>query len=101
MKCTDTQDMLINGDWVDAIICTLTASGDPTAQVVVPTAIYGTILLALFIFSSSAVMPVVVAIILGGVLLAAFPSGATTVVVIATLFTLAAGGQVLTWRMGR
>jgi hypothetical protein len=94
-------DKLINGNWIDAIVTVLTNGNDPTLSVIVPTAIYGTVLLSLFIYSSSVAMPVVVAIILGGVLLAAFPSGAATVVVIATLFVLAAGGQVLTWRMGR
>lgn len=95
------QDKLVNGDWIDAIVTVLTGGNDPALSVIVPTAIYGTVLLSLFIFSSSVVMPIVVAIILGSVLLTAFPSGAATVVVIATLFVLAAGGQVLTWRMGR
>jgi hypothetical protein len=92
--------MLVNGDWMDAVVCFLTNGGDPTMQVLAPTAVYGSILLGMFIFSSSAVIPIVVSIILAGVIFAAFPANAVTVIVIMILFGLAAGGQALSWRMG-
>jgi len=98
--CNNKRDMLINGDWMDAVICFLTASGDPTMQIVAPTAIYGAILLGMFIFSDSAVMPMVVSIILAGVIFAAFPANAITLIVLMVMFGLAAGGQALSWRMG-
>lgn len=102
MTCpTDLQTMFRNGDFMDSIICFLTANGDPTLMVLVPTAIYGSVLLAMFIFAQSALIPIVISIILAGVLFVAFPSGAVTVVLLAMLFLIAAAGQALTWRMGR
>lgn len=101
MSCQNKQDMLTGGEWMDAVICFLTASNDPTMQVLAPTAIYGGILLALFTFSSSAVIPIVVSIILAGVIFAAFPANAVTLIILMALFGLAAAGQALSWRMGR
>lgn len=99
--CQDKHQMLMDGQWMDAIVCFHTAGNDPTLSVVVPTAVYGVLLVSLFIYSSSVVMPVVVSVILAGVLFVAFPAGAVTLVVLAILFILAAGGQALVWRMGR
>ena len=98
---SDLQRMLIDGQWLDAIQQFFTGGGDPTLQVVMPTALYGGLLLALFTTSSSSVLPTVVSIILAGVIFTAFPATAVTVVLILVLFTIAVGGQVLTWRMGR
>lgn len=98
---SDMQDMLVNGEWMDAVVRFLTGGGSPALEVVAPTAIYGGILLALFVHSSSALIPIVVSMILGGVIFAAFPSSALTFIVLGILFTLAAAGQAMTWRMGR
>jgi hypothetical protein len=95
------QQLLQDGDWLEAIEWFLTQGGDPTLQLVMPTAIYGGALLGLFIYSSSVVLPMSIAIILGGVILSAFPSSALTVIVLGTLFALAAAGQLLTFRSGR
>ena len=99
--CQDMRGMLVDGQFMDSIICFLTGGGDPLLEVLVPTAVYGTILLSMFIFGSSVLMPVVVSIILGGVIVAVFPATATTIVILAVMGTLAAAGQALVWRMGR
>jgi len=99
--CQDKAQMLMDGDWGEAIICFLTAGQDPTLMMVVPTAIYGMLLVSLFIYGLSGVMPAVVSIILAGVIVAAFPAPAVSIVVMMVMFLLAAGGQVLVWRMGR
>lgn len=95
------QDLLQDGNWLEAINWFLTNGGDPTLELVMPTAIYGGALLGLFVYSSSVVIPMTIAIILGGVILTAFPSSALTLIVLGALFTLAAAGQLLTWRAGR
>lgn len=92
------QELLEDGRFIDAIRWFLTNGGDPTLELVMPTAVYGGCLLAMFIFSKSLIMPLVIAIILGGVILATFPSNALTLVVLGLLFVLAAAGQLLTWR---
>lgn len=94
------QQMLKDGNWMEAIISFLTNCGDPAMQVIAPTAIYGGLLMGLFIYSGSGVMPIIVSIILGGVIFAAFPANALTIVVLSMMAILAAGGQWLTWRMG-
>jgi len=99
--CQDMRGMLVDGQFMDAIICFLTGGGDPLLEVLVPTAVYGSILLSMFIFGSSVLMPVIVSIILGGVIVAVFPATATTIVILAVMGTLAAAGQALVWRMGR
>ena len=101
VTCTDTQQMLIDGKWTEAVTCMLTAGGDPTMQVVVPTGIYGAVLLSMFVYSSSSIMPTVVSIILAGVIFAAFPANAVTVVLMMVMAAIAAVGQLMTWRMGR
>jgi len=85
---------------MDSVICFLTNSGDPTMSVLAPTAIYGGILLSMFIFASSAVIPIIVSIILAGVIFVAFPANAVTVIVLAMITLLAAAGQALVWRTG-
>jgi len=95
------QDLLQDGKWLEAVEWFLTNGGDPTLELVMPTAIYGGALLGLFVYSSSVVLPMVIAIILGGVILASFPSSALTLVVLGVLFTLAAAGQLLTFRSGQ
>lgn len=69
-------------------------------SVLAPTAIYGGILLSMFIFASSAVIPIIVSIILAGVIFVAFPANAVTVIVLAIITLLAAAGQALVWRTG-
>lgn len=102
MACeTQAGEMFTGGEWFDAMQCWLTGAGDPTLQVLVPTLLYGTILVAYFIVGSSPLIPVVVTIILGGVILVSFPGGAMQIVVITVLVVLALAGTVLTWRIGR
>ena len=101
MTSNQGQELLQDGDWLEAVQWFLTDGGDPTLQIVMPTAIYGGVLLGMFVYSSSVVLPMTISIILGGVILTAFPANALTIVVLALLFTLAGAGQLLTWRSGR
>jgi len=68
---------------------------------IIPSVIYGTVLVGYFIVGSSPLIPVVVSIILAGVIFVSFPAGALQIVVITMLTVLSIGGLVLTWRMGR
>lgn len=102
MACEiEAGELFADGEWFEAIQCWLTAGADPTLSVVVPSVLYGTILVAYFIVGSSPLIPVVISIILAGVIFVAFPAGAMQIVVITILSVLAIGGLVLTWRMGR
>lgn len=97
----DSAQMFVDGEWLDAIYCWLTSGGDPTLTVVVPTLIYGVVLVGMFVVGQSPVMPVVVSIILAGVIFAAFPASGITVILISIMLMLSIGGTLLTWRMGR
>lgn len=102
MNCTnDLGEQFANGEWMDSIMCFLTGGGTPSMQVVVPTMIYGTILVALFIKGESPLIPVVISIILSGVIFVAFPASAAQIVIIAILTILSVAGLVLMWRVGR
>lgn len=102
MSCsTDVAEMFTNGEWLDAVICWLTAGGDPTLSVVMPTAVYGIILLSLYVVGQSLIIPVVLSLLLGGVIFAAFPANALTLIVMAVMFTLSVGATVATWRLGQ
>ena len=101
MACPNAGEMCANGDWFEAIQCWLTAGGDPALQVVVPSAIYGTILMSYFIVGSSPLIPVVISVIFAGIMFAAFPGAGLQIVVITILTVLAVAGVVLTWRFGR
>jgi hypothetical protein len=101
MSCTGLQDQFANGEFLNSILQFLTGCGDPTLQVLVPGALYGSVLLAMFIFGQSALMPMVVSIILAGVIFVTFPTSGVTVVLLGMMFLIAAAGQALTWRMGR
>jgi len=101
MACPNAGDMFVSGDWFGAIQCWLTAGGDPTMSIVVPSMIYGTVLVGYFIVGSSPLIPVVVSIILAGVIFVSFPAGAMQIVIITMLTVLSIGGLVLTWRIGR
>lgn len=101
MSCGNLQQKFIDGEFMYSIVQFLTGCGDPTLEILVPGAVYGSILLSMFIFSQSALMPIVISIILAGVIFAAFPTSATTIVLLTMMFIIAAAGQALTWRMGR
>ena len=102
MSCYETPaDMFADGDWMDAVVCWLTAGGDPALMVVVPMAIYGTVLGAMFIVGGSPLIPTVISIILAGVIFTAFPANAVTIVAVTIMLMLSVGGTMLTWRMGR
>lgn len=102
MTCsTAAADMFVSGSWFDAIVCWLTAGGDPTLQVVMPTFLYGAVLLSMFVVGQSIIMPVVISLILGGVIFVAFPANALTLLIMAVLLTLSIAGTVVTWRIGR
>lgn len=102
MACeTQAQEMFLAGDWFDAIQCWLTAGGEPTLTVVIPSVIYGAILVSYFIVGSSPLIPVVVSLILGGVVLVVLPGAALQIAVMTVISVLAIGGTVLTWRAGR
>ena len=100
-NCTDAAEMFKEGEWMDAVACWLTAGGDPALTVVVPSLIYGTVLMGYFIVGKSPIIPVIVSIILAGVIFAAFPASAMTILLIAILVTMSVAGMVLTWRLGR
>ncbi len=101
MACPNAGDLFVQGEWFQAIQCWLTAGGDPTLTLIIPSVIYGTVLVGYFIVGSSPLIPVVVSIILAGVIFVSFPAGALQIVVITMLTVLSIGGLVLTWRMGR
>jgi hypothetical protein len=92
--------MLVAGEWMDAVVCFTTGSGDPTLTLIVPTMMYSVILLGLYIVGESPVIPVVISIIMAGVIFTAFPTNATSIVLIVIIFVLAIGGFLLTNRFG-
>ena len=101
MTCPqDPPDLFSDGEWFDAVVCWLTAGGDPALQIVIPSLIYGTILIGLFIVGSSPLIPTVVSIILAGVIFVTFPASAMQIVVIGILLMISLAGLVLTWRFG-
>ena len=102
MTCyDDAAQMFVEGEWMDAVYCWLTSGGDPTLTVVVPTLIYGVVLMAFFIVGESPIMPIVMTLILGGIIFAAFPANALTILVVAVMFTISVAATVATWRLGR
>lgn len=102
MTCaTDVGQMFADGQWFDAVQCWLTAGGDPTLSVVMPSFIYGAILISMFITTQSALMPVVISLILGGVIFAVFPANALTLLVMTVLLALSLAATAATWRLGR
>ena len=102
MTCgDDVGDMLTRGEWFDAVQCWLTMGGDPTLTVVMPSFIYGALLIATFITTQSPLMPVVYSLILGGVIFVAFPANALTLIVLTVMFTFATVATAATWRLGR
>ena len=102
MSCTDdVGQMFANGEWLDAVYCWLTMGGDPTLSVVMPSFVYGALLIATFITTQSPLMPVVYSLILGGVIFVVFPANALTLVVLTVMFTFAAVATAATWRLGR
>ncbi|WP_435551948.1 hypothetical protein [Natrinema sp. CGMCC1.2065] len=102
MACeTKAADLFLEGEWFESFQCWITAGGDPTLQMLMPSVIWGVILVAFFVVGSSPLIPVVLSIILAGVIFVAFPAGALQIVVMTMLTVLSVGGLVLTWRMGR
>lgn len=102
MSCTnEVGQMFAEGDWFDAVVCWLTMGGDPTLSVVMPSFIYGALLIAMFITTQSPLMPVIFSLILGGVIFVVFPANALTLIVLTVMFTFAMVATAATWRIGR
>lgn len=102
MACeTEAADLFVEGEWFQSIQCWLTAGGDPTMSVIVPSVIWGTLLIAYFIVGSSPLIPVVISLIFAGIIFVAMPGAALQIAIITIITVLAVGGMVLTWRMGR
>ena len=101
MSGDSVQDMLMDGQWLQVVQDFLTAGGDPSLEILMPTAIYGAILLSLYIYSSSLVIPMVLSVIFAGVLFAVFPPTAANLVMLGILFAMAADGFLATRSVGR
>lgn len=102
MSCSQpASDMFVDGQWLEAIVCWMTAGGDPGLMVLMPMLVYGTILTAYFVVGGSPLIPVVVSIILSGVIFSSFPPGALRIALIVIILVPSIAGLVLTWRFGR
>lgn len=98
MNCpTDLQQAFLDGEFIDSLMCVYMGD-DPAMQIMVPTAVYGVVLLAMFLSSDSIIIPAVVGIILGGVMLAIMPAPAMGVIAIAVALFLTVGVFVLARR---
>jgi len=87
---TDLQQAFLDGEFINSMMCVYLGDG-PTMQVMVPTAVYGVVLLSLFLSSDSIIIPAVVGLILGGVMLAVMPAPAMGVIAIAIALFLTVG----------
>ena len=97
----DVQDLLTDFAWLEAIMEFLTAGGSETLSIVMPSFIYGVLMVGYFTIGRSPIMPVVLSIIFAGVVFAFVPTAVGTIVGIAVLGALATGGLILMWRMGQ
>lgn len=99
MSCPDDlQTAFLEGDFIESIQCVYT-TGDPVLDTVVPSIIYGVIIMALFVRSRSIILPSVIGIIFAGVMLVVLPGSAIVPVVIFVTLFVAIGGYTLTQRM--
>lgn len=102
MEWYDTaRELFVDGKWFEAIQTWLTAGNDPVLAIVVPSVIFGTMLVAYFIVGQSPLIPVVLSIIFSGVMFTSMPGSALQIIVITLITTLTVAGMVMTWRFGR
>lgn len=95
------REIFFEGEWFHAAWCFFTSGGDPAMQVFASTAIFGTMLLGLYITSQSLLLPAVVSIILAGVIFAMFPASGVSLVLILLLLLFGVGGTLITWQLSR
>lgn len=93
VDCSGTlADALIDGKFFDAMVC---PHSEIMGLVVFAMLLYGSIGVALYLFTGNAVLPLVLTLILGSVVVANLPGPAAQFVGVVALLLIAAGGYFL------
>ena len=102
VSCSDynsLREAFVNGEFLGGWTCAVTG-GDPAAELLFFSLIFGGLELALFVSSGSVVLPAILAILVGGAMFALLPATLVNIALVALLLLLGALGLLIAFRSG-